>query len=109
MESSAWTQYVRRLFGRLTGTEIAPKTLHSVTYRCDSNPSLMVRATDADLLPRSHRSSSQNLHPREHRMPGDPEERGPRHEAPTGHAGIRSRRSERRHQARQGRLRLQHP
>ena len=27
MESSAWTQYVRRLFGRLTGTEIAPKTL----------------------------------------------------------------------------------
>ena len=30
MESSAWTQYVRRLFGRLAGTEIAPKTLRSI-------------------------------------------------------------------------------
>ena len=29
MESSAWTQYVRRLFGRLTGTEIAPKVLRT--------------------------------------------------------------------------------
>ena len=30
LESSAWTQYVRKLFGRLTGTEIAPKTLRSI-------------------------------------------------------------------------------
>ena len=30
MESTAWTQFVRRLFGRLAGTQIAPKTLRSV-------------------------------------------------------------------------------
>ena len=30
LESSAWTQYVRRLFERLTGTAIAPKTLRSI-------------------------------------------------------------------------------
>eukprot|EP00966_Prymnesium_polylepis_P263679 6091099-Prymnesium_polylepis.1 len=30
MESSAWTQYVRKLFGKLAGTEIAPKTLRSI-------------------------------------------------------------------------------
>eukprot|EP00966_Prymnesium_polylepis_P334485 7389864-Prymnesium_polylepis.1 len=30
MESSAWTQYVRRLFEKLTGTAIAPKTLRSI-------------------------------------------------------------------------------
>jgi hypothetical protein len=30
IESSAWTQYVRRLFGKLAGTEIAPKTLRAI-------------------------------------------------------------------------------
>ena len=30
VESSAWTQYVRRLFQKLTGTAIAPKTLRSI-------------------------------------------------------------------------------
>lgn len=30
MESSAWTAYVRKLFGKLSGTEIAPKTLRSI-------------------------------------------------------------------------------
>mmetsp|Transcript_62529 Transcript_62529/g.171729 ORF Transcript_62529/g.171729 Transcript_62529/m.171729 type:complete len:756 (+) Transcript_62529:406-2673(+) len=30
MESSAWTNYVRRLFEKLTGTAIAPKTLRSI-------------------------------------------------------------------------------
>ena len=30
MESSAWTAWVRRLFKKLHGTEIAPKTLRSV-------------------------------------------------------------------------------
>ena len=30
MESSAWTNYVRRLFEKLAGTAIAPKTLRSI-------------------------------------------------------------------------------
>ena len=30
MESSPWTQYVRRLFGLLAGTEITPKTLRTI-------------------------------------------------------------------------------
>ena len=37
MESSAWTTYVRKLFGRLAGTEIAPKTLRSICALAYSN------------------------------------------------------------------------
>ena len=61
LESSAWTQYVRKLFGRLTGTEIAPKTLRSIfiTWLKENTdcPAILKSAAHA-MMPTPIRSSS---------------------------------------------------
>ena len=83
MESSAWTMWVRRLFQRHAGKEIAPKTLRSVFItwlrNSTSAPDVLKAAAHAmkhsearqvpsfcpfPSLPHSHSSSHMSSHPR---------------------------------------------
>ena len=69
LDSSAWTAFVRRLFGRLHGSEVAPKTLRSsfITWLRASTDAPEVPPPQPSPSPPSPPARFHSLHHRPHR------------------------------------------
>ena len=115
-ESSAWTMYVSRLFKKLTGTAIAPKTLRSIfiTWLKENTDCPEILKSAAHAMKRDSYFYS-NYDPPSLSDRAKPTIVSARHtlgfhsfwRRPSGDAGKRTLRRQRRHEAREGGLRFQ--